>query len=72
MTVMQCRMARAGLGWSLAELAVRSRIARRTIARFEAGEAVKLETVEALRTALIAGGAVFVEQAGKLGVLVAK
>lgn len=70
MNIAQCRMARAGLGWSLDDLAAQSGIARRTVARFEAGEPVKLETVEALRSALVKGGAVFVEQAGKLGVLI--
>ena len=71
MTPTQCRMARVGLGkrgWSVNELAKRSGIAARTIARFEAGEAVKLETVEALRSALATAGALFVEVDGRPGV----
>lgn len=63
-------MARAALGWSVADLASKSGIAARSIARFEAGEPVKLETVDALAVALVAGGASFIETDGKVGVLV--
>lgn len=68
MNIAQCRMARAGIGWSLDDLAERSGVARRTIARFEAGESVKLETVESLRAALVKGGALLVEVEGRPGV----
>jgi transcriptional regulator with XRE-family HTH domain len=66
----QCRMARAGLGWSVDDLEKHSGISRRTVLRFEAGEKVKLETVEALRGALVQGGALFVEVEGRPGVAV--
>jgi len=65
-------MARAGLGWSVADLAAKSGVAARTIARFEAGEPVKLETVEALRSALVQGGALFVDVDGRPGVTLRK
>ena len=42
----------------------------RTVLRFEAGDTVALETVEALRSALVEGGVLFVEMSGKVGVLV--
>lgn len=70
MLIAQCQMARAALGLSVAELAKRSTIAARTIARFEAGETVKLDTVEALRRALVDAGATFIDMSGKVGVLV--
>lgn len=63
-------MARAGLGWSVAELGDRSGISPRSILRFEAGEKVKLETVETLRSALVQGGALFVDIEGRSGVTV--
>ncbi len=68
MNIPQCRMARAGLAWSVAELAERSGVAKRTIARFEAGEAISLEKAEALRGALVQGGAMFVDVGGRAAV----
>lgn len=65
-------MARAGLGWSIPQLAERSRIAVRTIARFEGGLSVKPETAEALRSALVQGGALFVDVDGRSGVTLRK
>jgi transcriptional regulator with XRE-family HTH domain len=63
-------MARAGLGWSVDELEQQSGISRRTVLRFETGEKVKLETVETLRSALVKGGALFVDVEGRPGVTV--
>jgi transcriptional regulator with XRE-family HTH domain len=63
-------MARAGLGWSVDHLEEVSGVSRRTVLRFEAGERVKLETVETLRGALVKGGALFVDVEGRLGVTV--
>lgn len=65
----QCRMARAALGWSVNDLAGKSGIAARSIARFEAGESVKPETVAALAQALVVGGVAFIEQGARRGVL---
>lgn len=59
MDVTQCRMARAALGWSWDELARAAGVGRRTVARFERGEAVSPGTVETLRKALEAGGCRF-------------
>ena len=66
----QCRMARAGLGWSLDQLEKKSCVSRRTVLRFETGERVKLETVETMRSALVAGGAMFVDVEGRPGVTI--
>lgn len=70
MNVKQCRMARAGLGWSLDDLARESQVARRTIARFEAGERVKPETVETLRGTFVRAGVEFVNGGRRFGVTV--
>lgn len=72
MMIAQCRMARAGLGWTVADLAREAKVAVRTVARFEGGEPVQPDTNEKLRSALVRGGAVMVEQSGKIGVLVGK
>jgi transcriptional regulator with XRE-family HTH domain len=63
-------MARAALGWSIADLASHSGVAPRTIMRVEAGEPVRLEKAEAIRAALVKGGAMFVEVGGRVGVTV--
>ena len=68
----QCRMARAGLGWSVPQLAERSKVAARTIARFESGLPVKPETAEALRSALVQGGVLFIDVDGRQGVTLRK
>ena len=52
-------MARTALGWSLDDLAAASGAARRTLARFEAGETVQPARVKALRRALEAEGVLF-------------
>ena len=70
MTIAQCRMARAALGWSLDDLAAKSGVGRRTLAKYEAGGNVLPAMVESLRRALIDGGTVLVEQGGMVGVLV--
>jgi transcriptional regulator with XRE-family HTH domain len=70
MTIKQCRMARAALGWSLDDLAAQAKVARRSIARFEKGEPVTPDTVEKLRGALVGGGATFLDMSGRVGVLV--
>lgn len=64
MNVVQCRMARAALGWTLDDLAAASGVSRRTIARFEAGETVLPARVQKMRDALEARGCVFIESGG--------
>lgn len=69
MDVAQCKMARAGLGWSAQELAQKSGVSVRSVMRFEAGEAIRRETVQAMAKALVTGGAMFADIEGKRGVL---
>lgn len=63
-------MARAGMGWTVDHLAEASRVNRRTVLRFEAGEDVRPETAEAMRSALVAAGVVFSDDRGRVSVAV--
>jgi len=61
-------MARAALGWSIADLAKAAGVGERTAAKFEAGGNVLPETVEALRAALVAAGIAFANGGKRAGV----
>jgi transcriptional regulator with XRE-family HTH domain len=61
LNIVQCRMARTALDWSLQDLADASGVSRRTVARFEAGESVLPARVQALRHALEAKGILFID-----------
>jgi transcriptional regulator with XRE-family HTH domain len=67
MTVVQCRMARAALGWSLDDLARESGVPRRTIARFEADENVRAEVISKLTDAFREAGIVFLARGANAG-----
>jgi len=69
MQIVQCRMARSGLRWSLSDLAQQSGVSRRTIARFELGGRVSAESLEALRLTLERAGAKFIENDQAVGVV---
>lgn len=70
MTPTQSRMARAALQWSLHDLASAALISRMSCARFELGETVAAETVDAIRKALADAGADFTRKAGRVGVTI--
>ena len=53
------RMARAGLGWTLKELADRAGVNLNTVSRYEAGREVLTGTVDRIETVLEAQGIVF-------------
>lgn len=48
----QIRQARAGVGWSQSELATTAGVSRPTIARIEAGQHVRLATLERVASVL--------------------
>ncbi len=56
---LQCRMARAALGWGVRELAAAAKVSVDTVARFERGDELKERTIDALRRALEAAGVEF-------------
>lgn len=57
----RCRMARAALNLSNSELAHLAGVAPNTVSRFEAGLDVRLSNANAIKAALVARGAIFVE-----------
>ncbi len=62
LTAAQCRAARALLEWSQDDLAQQSAVAKRTIAEFERNAREPYpRTLAVLRSALEAGGVVFVD-----------
>lgn len=73
MTPEQCKMARAGLGLGVRELAALADVSTNTITRLERGEALYPRTVEAIRSALEAAGVEFIpENGGGAGVRLRK
>jgi transcriptional regulator with XRE-family HTH domain len=67
MNATQCRMARAGLRWTLDDLARRSGVNRRTILNFENDGAAAFASVAKVREALEKAGIVFVERGVYVG-----
>lgn len=61
-------MARAALRWSLDDLADKSGVGRRTIAKFEGGGSVVPETLDRLAASFIAAGVAFTDDGGRVGV----
>ena len=61
MTIDQCRMARAGLRWTIDELASAAGIGRATVARFEGGRPVDDASIQAIRLAFSKKRVRFVE-----------
>src|SRR5207244_11127235 len=55
----QCRMARAALGWGVRELAAAAKVSTDTVARFERGDELKERTTDALQRALEVAGIEF-------------
>lgn len=64
MTSQQCRMARAGLGLGVRELAVAANVSTNTISRLERGDTLYPRTVKIIRAALEAAGVEFVNENG--------
>ena len=62
---LQCRMARAALEWTAADLAERSKVGVTTISRFESGlTAPNPSTLASLQRALEAAGVEFIAENG--------
>jgi transcriptional regulator with XRE-family HTH domain len=60
----QCRMARAALGWGVRELAAAAKVSIDTVARFERGDELKDRTIEAIQRTLEAAGIEFIDENG--------
>ena len=73
MDAVQCKMARAALGWGVRELAETAGVSTQTITRLERGEQLKDRTIEALKGVFEAAGIEFIpENGGGPGVRVRK
>lgn len=58
-TAKQSRMARVALNWTTSDLAQRAGIGRATVARFELGNSVAIESAGKMMVAFEAAGATF-------------
>jgi predicted transcriptional regulator len=73
MTPIQCRMARAALGWGIANLAQHAEVGVNTVNRFESGQDARLSSIDKMRAALEKAGVEFIpENGGGAGVRLAK
>lgn len=59
MQAVQCRMARAAVGWGVRDLATEAKVSVDTVVRLEKGGVLKERTVDAIRRALEAAGVEF-------------
>lgn len=64
MLPIQCKMARAAVGYGVRELAAAAKVSPETVVRLEAGETLRPRTVEAIRAALEAAGVEFIAENG--------
>jgi hypothetical protein len=70
MNVAQCRMARAALGWTVADLADRSAVKPSLVIRHEGGDTIRGEHIEAMRRAFEAQGVQFLMSGPHKGAVV--
>ncbi|MGP4670621.1 helix-turn-helix domain-containing protein [Agrobacterium salinitolerans] len=54
-------MARTALNWGVRELADAAGVSTNTVTRFEKGEELKQRTIDAMRSALEAAGAILID-----------
>jgi transcriptional regulator with XRE-family HTH domain len=64
MQSIQCRIARAALGWSTQKLAEKAGVGVNTVNRFEAGQDARVSSVDKMRAALQNAGVDFIEENG--------
>jgi len=60
----QSRMARAGVGWNVRQLAESAGVSPDTVVRFEGGAELRVRTVDAIRRALEEAGVEFIDENG--------
>lgn len=60
----QCKMARAAVGWGVRELAKEAEVSVDTVSRLERGEDLQPRTLAAIRSALEAAGVEFIAENG--------
>lgn len=67
MNSVQCKMARAALGWGVRELAKEAGVSVDTVSRLERGEELLPRTVNAMRATLEAAGVQFLDDGDVAG-----
>lgn len=73
MVPVQCKMARAALGWGVRDIAAAADVSPDTVARLERGEELRDRTVSAIRAAFETAGIEFIpENGGGAGVRLRK
>ena len=65
MKPIQCRMARAALGWSTQELAKKAEVGVNTVNRFEMGQDARISSVEKMQSTMELAGVIFVAENGE-------
>ena len=70
MTPTQCKMARVAMDWTGKDLAARAKIGSATVARYELGESIHPDKLEAMQAAFVAAGVVFVVKGQYAGAVV--
>lgn len=63
-SAIQCKMARAALGWGIRDLARAAQVAPQTVNRLEKGDRLKPRTVQSILLALETAGIEFIPQNG--------
>uniref|UniRef100_UPI0031014FE1 helix-turn-helix domain-containing protein n=1 Tax=Neorhizobium sp. EC2-8 TaxID=3129230 RepID=UPI0031014FE1 len=64
MNSIQCKMARAALGWGVRELARAANVSTQTITRLEAGDQLRDKTIADIERVLIEAGIEFIPENG--------
>ena len=58
----QCKMARAALGWGVRDLAAKAEVSVETVVRFENGEQLREQTLDKVSQAIERGGVIFIAE----------
>lgn len=68
MNELQCRLARAALGWGVRDLAKIANLSTQTISRFENGDELRATTLKKLREVFESAGIEFIDESDGKGV----
>lgn len=70
MKPVQCKMARLALDWTTDDLADQADVGRMTVARFERGDRVSVDSIEKIQKALYEAGVDFISRNRRIGITV--
>ncbi len=72
MRPIQSKMARVATKLTLTQVSEAAGVSRPTVTRFENGDTVRPESIEAIKTAFEAKGVIFIDKGERIGITVAK